>query len=445
MNTTGEKVETVRRESVRTLIIGAGITGLATAAALEERGDHDYLVLEGDAEIGGYCKTIKKEGFVWDYSGHFFHFKHPEIEAWLRERMPRQRILDVVKKSFIEYKGRQIDFPFQKNIHQLPQDELIDCLYDLYFARAPRELLGKHAPPAPVSTKDAESFESMLYARFGRSIAEKFLIPYNEKLYACDLGSLDKDAMGRFFPHADLTDIIRNMKVADNATYNAKFTYPEGGAIEYVKAIASAVRPGGIALSEPVSSIDLEAKVARTPKREIQFERLVSSAPFNRLLAMAHYPHDDSVYSWNKVLVFNLGFDRKGQKDVHWVYFPDREVVFYRVGFYDNIFDTDRLSLYVEIGFARDAVVDVEATRHRVLADLEKTGVTKGHRLVAEHHVVMDPAYVHITQRSMAEHARISEDLRARGVYSAGRYGGWTYCSIEDNIVEARALVAGFS
>ncbi len=435
----------VERQSVRTLIVGAGITGLATAAALGESGDSDYLVLEGDAEIGGYCKTVKKAGFVWDYSGHFFHFKHPEIEAWLRDRMQGQRILDVAKRSFIEYAGRQIDFPFQKNIHQLPQDEFIDCLYDLYFACAPRELLGKHAPPAAdASPGAAESFKSMLYARFGRSIAEKFLIPYNEKLYACDLGSLDKDAMGRFFPHADLTDIVRNMKVADNATYNAKFTYPEGGAIEYVKALASALRPGGIALSETLQSIDVDAKVATTDKRELQFERLVSSAPFNRLLTIAQVPHDDSAYSWNKVLVFNLGFDRKGQKDAHWVYFPDREVVFYRVGFYDNIFDTDRLSLYVEIGFARDAVVDVEAMRRRVLADLEKTGVTKGHQLVAEHHVVMDPAYVHITQRSLAEHARLSKELRARGVYSVGRYGGWTYCSIEDNIVEARALVASF-
>ena len=152
MNTTGEKGRSVRRDTVRTLIVGAGITGLATAAALQERGDEDYLVIEADSEIGGYCKTIAKDGFVWDYSGHFFHFKHPEIESWLRERMPQQRILDVVKKSFIEYKGRQIDFPFQKNIHQLPQDEFVDCLYDLYFARAPRELLGNHAPPAPVAT-----------------------------------------------------------------------------------------------------------------------------------------------------------------------------------------------------------------------------------------------------------------------------------------------------
>ncbi len=432
--------------TVRTLIIGAGISGLATAAALGERGDLDYVVVEADPEIGGYCKTIKKEGFVWDYSGHFFHFKHPEIEAWLRERMPQQRILDVRKKSFIDYRGRQIDFPFQKNIHQLPQAEFIDCLYDLYFARASKELSPRATPPPSDRALEVEeSFEGMLYARFGRSIAEKFLIPYNEKLYACDLGSLDKDAMGRFFPHADLTDIIRNMKVANNATYNARFTYPEGGAIEYVKAIASAVRSDGIALSEPVLSIDLDARIARTSKREIKFERIVSSAAFPRLLSIARVPHDESVYSWNKVLVFNLGFDKKGQKDVHWMYFPDREVVFYRVGFYDNIFDTDRLSLYVEIGFARDAVVDVAATRARVLADLEKTGTTKGHKLVAEHNVIMDPAYVHITRRSIAEHARLSKELRQRGVYSIGRYGAWTYCSIEDNIVEARALVAGFT
>lgn len=419
-------------EKVRTLIVGAGITGLATAAALSEKGDGDYLILEGDSEIGGYCKTITKEGFVWDYSGHFFHFKHPEIEQWLRDRMTGQRIRKVEKKSFIDYRGTYVDFPFQKNIHQLPQQDFIDCLYDLYFRS-----------DQPSAGGD-ESFEAMLYARFGRSIAEKFLIPYNEKLYATDLGTLDKDAMGRFFPHADLTDIIRNMKVANNASYNATFTYPEGGAIEYVKALASAVRPDAIAFSEPLVEIDLAAKVARTPKRAIGFERLVSSAPFNRLLAHARVPHEPTDYSWNKVLVFNLGFDKKGRKDVHWVYYPDREVVFYRVGFYDNIFDTDRLSIYVEIGFNKDATIDVPAMRDRVLHDLAKTKVITDHRLVAEHSVVMDPAYVHITRRSMAEHARIKKELAERGVHPAGRYGGWTYCSIEDNIVEARALVESF-
>ena len=42
-------------DSIRHLIVGAGVTGLATAAFLR---DQSYLVLESDREIGGYCKTI---------------------------------------------------------------------------------------------------------------------------------------------------------------------------------------------------------------------------------------------------------------------------------------------------------------------------------------------------------------------------------------------------
>ena len=426
--------------AVETLIIGAGVTGLATAAAL---GDAPCLILEGDREIGGFCKTVRRDGFVWDYSGHFFHFKHPAIEAWLRARMGDQRVRVVDKRSFIWTRGTTIDFPFQKNIHQLPREDFLACLVDLYLARAPRELLGAHAPPAAAGPET--SFLDMLVRRFGRGIAERFLIPYNEKLYACDLATLDVDAMGRFFPHADLTDIIVNMRRADNASYNASFTYPEGGAIEYVKAIASAVDPARISLGEPLVGLDLARKVARTPTREITYQRLVSSAPLPKLLTLAGVPHDAHAFSWNKVLVFNLGFDRKGPPDSHWTYFPDKDVSFYRVGFYDNIFDADRMSLYVELGLPHAAPVDVAAMRARVLADLEKVGIVRGHALVAEHSVVMDPAYVHIRPDGLAEAARCRALLEAAGVASIGRYGGWTYCAIEDNILEARALVKSWT
>jgi protoporphyrinogen oxidase len=425
---------------VRTLIVGAGVTGLATAAALSERSDDDYLVIEADREIGGWCKTIKRDGFVWDYSGHFFHFKHPEIEQWLRDRMPAQRVRVVEKKSFISYKGRLVDFPFQKNIHQLPQDDFIDCLHDLYFARSSDVKRAESAPE--------RNFKEMLYARFGKSICEKFLVPYNEKLYACDLATLDSGAMGRFFPHADLTDVVANMKRPDNSSYNATFTYPEGGAIEYVRALESAVRRDGISLEESLLSVDVERRIARTSRREIRYEHLVSSAPFNRLASICGVDHDPSTWAWNKVLVFNLGFDKKGQSGVHWAYYPARDTAFYRVGWYDNIFDADRLSLYVEIGFPRDAAIDasrVGQLRDRVLADLKREGVVTDQRLVAEHSVVMDPAYVHITGRSIAEQARLAAWLAERGIRSVGRYGRWTYCSIEDNIVEARTLVAGMS
>jgi hypothetical protein len=271
--------------------------------------------------------------------------------------------------------------PFQKNIHQLPKAEFIDCLYDLFFARAPKELLGKHWREPPPE----ETFEDMIYARLGKSIAEKFLIPYNEKLYATKLSNLDKDAMGRFFPKADLVDVVRNMKEPDNATYNATFTYPEGGAIEYVKALATGVPDDRIALSERVVAIDVERKVATTTKREIGYRRLVSSMPFPALAEACGLAHDRSVFSWNKVLVFNLGFDKKGPKHVHWVYYPSRARAFYRIGFYDNIFDTDRMSLYVELGYPKDAEIEVEEARARVLEGLREEELVTDHRLVAEH------------------------------------------------------------
>ena len=413
----------------RFLIIGAGISGLAFADWVE--GD-DYLICEGDQEVGGYCKTITQDGFVWDYSGHFFHFRHKDIERYLVDRMQGQRVLEIAKDSRIWWKGELIDFPFQKNIHQLPKDDFVDCLVDLYFKE----------------DRPAASFREMLYAKFGRSIAEMFLVPYNEKLYATDLATLDVDAMGRFFPYADVDEIVRNFRKADNTSYNATFTYPEGGAIQYVHALMAGIDPARVRLGERVERIDLGQRVAHTSRgRSIRYEQVVSSAPFPRLLEMTGLEHEAAAFTWNKVLVFNLGFDRKGPSGIHWVYFPQRDLSFYRVGFYDNIFGTDRMSLYVEIGFPRDAVIDegvVAGMRARVLGDLARVGIVEGHELVSHHSVVLDPAYVHITKGSLAEVERCKGALAEHGVRSIGRYGSWTYCSIEDNIVEARVLAESF-
>jgi protoporphyrinogen oxidase len=424
-------------ESADVVVIGAGVSGLGFANWYRERRPGArVLVLEAEGEPGGYCRTVAQGGFVWDYSGHFFHFKEPAIEAWLRARMPGQEVRTVVKRSFIRYAGRDIDFPFQKHIHQLPHDEFLECLVELYFR--------------PAGDGSPRSFGEMLYRRLGRGITEKFLRPYNEKLYATDLDALDVDAMGRFFPHADIADIIANMRPggaggAPTGGYNATFTYPAGGAVQYIHALLRDLSPDSVACGEPVTAIDLDARVVTTPRRAIRFERVVSSAPLPALARMCGVPHDAAAFTSNKVLVYNLGFDRKGARDVHWMYFPDRALSFYRVGWYDNIFDTDRMSLYVEIGAPHGASFDVDALRERVLADLAREQITDGHRLVAHHHVVLDPAYVHITRGSLAETARLRDALAARGVHAVGRYGGWTYCSIEDNLLETRALAAALA
>ena len=379
------------------LIIGAGISGLSYANFIE----NDFFIVEKESEPGGYCKTIKRNGFVWDYSGHFFHFQHPELEKYICKNISASSLLSVEKHTQIYYKGKYIDFPFQKNIHQLEKEELIECLYDLFTA-------GKHS---------YSTFKEMVYANLGKSIAEKFLIPYNEKLYACDLDVLDVNAMGRFFPKADKEDIILNFRSHDNSSYNHFFTYPRGGAIEYVYSLLKNIDQDKLSLNEVLQFVDVERKVAITNRREIKYDRLVSTLPFPQLLDICKLVYPDDVFSCNK------------------------EFIFYRIGYYDNIMNTDRMSLYVEIGFSQKQEMLKEGLYlDRILSDLRKMGIITTQKLVDYEAVLMNPAYVHINKKSVETVEEYKEILEKNDIYSIGRYGSWTYCSIEDNILEAREL-----
>ena len=212
-----------------------------------------------------------------------------------------------------------------------------------------------------------------------------------------------------------------------------------------VESVASHVDRSKISFNEWLVSVDRASGTAVTNKRALRFDNLISSAPFPKLMDMCGIEYDKSIYSWNKVLVFNLGFDKKGTEiRNNWIYFPDRELIFYRVGFYDNIIGQDKMSLYVEIGFNHDEQnIDIPKILERTLSDLKKVGIISDQQLVASHHVMMDPAYVHITQQSEEDKKRKKEMLAQSNIYSIGRYGSWTYCSLEDNIAEAFELAKG--
>lgn len=405
------------------LIVGAGVSGISYANFTK----NDFIVIEKEKEIGGYCRTIKRNGYVWDYSGHFFHFRDPEIEKLVCRNISPLSLIKAEKHTQILYKDRYIDFPFQKNIHQLEKEEFIDCLYDLFNSH---------------NINEYSTFKEMIYAKFGKSIAEKFLIPYNEKLYACDLDILDMDAMGRFFPKADKEDIILNFRAINNASYNSRFTYPKGGAIEYIHSLVENISSDKIFIEEELQIIDVENKIATTNKRQIKYDNLISTLPFTSLLNKCGIEYPTNIFTCNKVLVFNLGFDSKGNDKINnWVYIPDKDFIFYRIGYYDNIIGGDKMSLYVEIGFPENEELKNESIYlERVLDDLRKTGIVTSQKLVDYEVILMNPAYVHINKKSTEALNKYKHLLAQKDIYSIGRYGSWTYCSIEDNIIEARTL-----
>lgn len=408
------------------IIIGGGITGLSLANFAE-----NCMVLEKEEEIGGYCRTIYRGPYVWDYAGHFFHFKEKESKRYFENVFSGQGLISKTKNTKIYYEGQLIDYPFQSNIRQLEKEEFIECLCDLYYADQRRK----------TDQGEYESFEHMLYEKFGKGICSKFLIPYNEKLYACNLHELDTDAMGRFFPYVSFHDVMDQISGGRVVSYNDIFIYPRRGAVTFIDYLSKKILSDRIRTNCHVREIDVENKVVYTDGAEYSYTNLINTIPLNQFMGLLGRDYDETVFSYNKVLVLNMGFDKPSvDSTLDWLYIPNKEINFYRVGFYNNILEMKELSIYVEIGYAKDERVNVEQAKRDTLMNLRKLGIITDHVLVDCEPVLMSPAYVHISPEVNLLKKEIFKELEKEDIYSIGRYGGWTYCSMEDCFLEAYKL-----
>lgn len=415
--------------TTRHLIVGAGISGLTYANYCKG----DYLIVEKENQVGGYCRTIRDGEYLWDYAGHFFHFNTEEFKSKFLKQMPAEDIIYNQKCTKIVHGDRFVDFPFQTNIHQLDKEEFIDCLYDL-FNKEEKE--------------HYDSFLDMLYGKFGKSIVEKFLKPYNEKLYAIDLRQLDVDAMGRFFPYADKEAIIRNMRKQEVNSYNASFLYPKNGAGSFIEILYRALEPQKVLLNTELVCLEPEKKLAHLSNGDtVTYEYLINTIPLHRFLQLLG-GHEALVeeMSYNKVLVFNLGFNKKSElcTKEHWLYVADKNCNFYRCGFYNNILGEEKLSMYIEIGYPKDAKVteeDIQTQLALTLENLRKLGITdEKTRLVAHSVIMMDPAYVHINTATNHKLDQLKAEFAQQQMFTIGRYGAWIYNSMEDSMLKAKEL-----
>lgn len=402
---------------VKYLILGAGISGLSFA--YEKRNDN-YLILEKDGGIGGLCRTFKKDGFVWDVAGHFFHFHSDDTRRYYEKLMTGRKMRIAEKHAKVFYKGRYLDAPFQYNIHQLPDEEFLECLTDLYFSG---------------DSGNFKSFGDFIKKKYGKAISEKFLIPYNEKLYACSIDDLECDSMGDFLPKLSFDMLMHFYRGLKGKTYNDFFSYPVEGCQEVLNALYEGIDSTRVRLNERAESIDPDLKICTTNTDTYVYDYLINTIPLNHFSKLVG--RDDSEFAYNQVLVFNLGFDRESlDKKISWIYFPGDEI-FYRVGFYNNIAGTKRLSIYVEIGFEFNMNIEMDGMLDAVLKDLKRVGIIKGHRLIAHNHYLINPAYAHITERGKNYTERFIEEMKSNHIYMIGRYANWQYSAMDDSLEQS--------
>ncbi len=424
------------------VVLGAGLTGLSAAYHLQ---DHESVtVLEREERPGGLCRSVVKDGFTFDLTGHLLHLRRPEIRALVSELIPTGRFAAIDRKAWIHSHGVFTPYPFQVNTHGLPPAVVAECLVGFVEAMRGGEVTPEEAGRL--------SFRDWVLRTFGDGIARHFMFPYNEKLWLTDLDEVTCDWVSWSIPRPSLRDVVEGaLGVSTKAFgYNPSFLYPKEGGIEILPA-ALAKRVRGLRCNEEVTSVDAVRRTVTLRSGEtIAYERLISTLPLPRLAAITRgLPADVLERSRGlrhvAVINLNLGVDRILHPDKHWVYFPEKEFPFYRAGFPASFTPAAApegcSSIYLEVAARPGQPWNEEELSERCREGLIRAGIlNERDRILTRATFYINPAYVIYDAHRRAALPGIHETLAAHGIRSAGRYGAWYYNSMEDSLAEGRSL-----
>ncbi len=417
----------------RIVILGAGVTGIAAARA------SGGVAYEAAEHAGGICASYwmspgsgerqravpKDDAYRFEPGGgHWIFGGDPDVLRLIDELVPVQRYVRRSAVYFPEH-DRYVPYPLQEHLDHLPR-ELAEC------ARGERNR----------RTGEAGTLTQWLTDRFGPTLCDLFFHPFHE-LYTAGLSGriAPQESHKSPLPRPAARGAASGPRAA--AGYNATFAYPTEGLGRLVGRLAAGCR---IEYGKAAVGIAPTAReVHFADGSGTGYDRLLSTLPLDRTLALAGLSIDAPQDPATSVLVLNIGA-RRGPAcpEQHWLYLPGSRSGFHRIGFYSNV-DAgflpaahrdahSRVSLYVERAFAageRPAEADERRYAASVVAELREWG------FIAEPEVVdaswVETAYTWSWPGSSWRELALAA-LEQRGVELAGRYARWRFQGIADSI-----------
>lgn len=315
-------------------ILGGGLTGLALASGVP-----DSLVLEANDRPGGLCRSLTFDGFTFDPHGsHILYSRNPRAMAFYRDLLG-DNVCERRRNTKVFYKGRYVKYPFENGLSDLPPEENFECLQgflEAYIARGNG------------SARQPTNFLEWMYYRFGAGITEKYLLPYNRKIWKTEPEGMAIDWVDGRVPDPPLEDVIKaSLGIpTEGYTHQLRFLYPrQGGVQSLIDGLVPRVRR--IETGFVVRGIRRRgaAWIVSDGRREHEFSELVSTIPIPVLTEAAEDAPEDvkragSILVHRSLVTVMLGIDRPAPNDFSWLYFPrPEEGLFNRVSFPSNFSD----------------------------------------------------------------------------------------------------------
>jgi protoporphyrinogen oxidase len=406
-------------------ILGGGLTGLTLA----DRYGDGCEVLEGDGACGGLCRTVTRDGFSYDHGGHILFSRDREALDYLLDALADNKAR-YRRNNRIWFKERFVKYPFENDLAALPKEDVYECLY--YFLT--------RSYPKP------ENFKDWCYSRFGKGIAERYLIPYNEKIWNIDPGRMGLEWVAGRIPEPPLEDVLKSALGIETEGYihQLHFHYPKRGGIEaLVRAIEGRVK--AVEKNFPARKVRRRdgAWVVSDGRREKEYDRLVSTIPLPDLLgAMDDVPpavrEAACGLRYNSLICVMVAFRAEKPSDKFAVYFPQAHLEFHRVCFYDYFGEScappGMSSAVAEItvneGDGTCEMTDGELVEH-VTAGLDGEGFLRRADVCATGVSRRKYAYV-VNDLDYARNLGVVRGfVRERGIVLCGRFAEWEYLNMD--------------
>ena len=429
-------------------ILGGGLAGLYAAYLLQRLG-LKIVIFEREERPGGLLKSINLDGYVFDMGGsHVIFSKNKEVLNQILNLIPGG-IIRHYRNSRIYYGGKYIKYPFENSLYQLGPQERYECLRDFINALVRR---------AKGEFKTPKNFTEWCYQTFGESICNKYLIPYNEKIWKVSTDELSSTWVAGRVPNPPIDDVIKAATGIPTEGYKHQlnFYYPMSGGIEsLVRGIIGSFNSNvTLKLRAEVSKVRKENDlyIVKVGSDEYLCKKVISTIPLPELLN--RLPHNDipkelrdliPKLAYTSLIVVGVGGKPKNPYGVHWIYFPQLEIPFHRLAILSNYSKSmapkGKISLIAEVSFKPNDRIDVNDLIDQSLDYLDKLGFIRRDDTECVTYKVW--RYAYILHNHNYEYARktLIKFLDNYGIVTLGRFGSWKYLNMDQVILEVSNML----
>lgn len=303
------------------LILGAGPAGLSFAYCLLQKGEKDFLILEKEEEAGGLCRSRQIDNAPIDVGGgHFVDVKNKKVLQFLFEIMPQKEWSLYERNSQIAIYNQFINSPIEANIWQLPIEKQIEYLKEIAVAGC------------NLKTSKPDKFTEWIYWKLGKRIAEDYMIPYNQKMFADNLEELGTYWLEKL-PNVSFEETLRSClekKAYGTQPGHAKFFYPKkhGSGEVWIRMADKLV--SHIKYNLAVEKLDVKR---HSINEEFIAEKIICTIPwteFKEIIGIEEQcVQNIRKLKYNSIVVEYI--PEQLQSDAHWIYCPDLNLPYHRI------------------------------------------------------------------------------------------------------------------